>query len=380
MTTPDISRQSAGTFHSRVKDLYQRLQNPALAYGIDATYRDHLTTLSQGSVRRRFDPYLDIDWDSPELRVDHDDPRWILTDEDPIGRHQWYQAQPVERQIAIGIWRYANIYRVGLQFESMLVRGLHQYAMKVPNGSPEFRYALHEAAEECNHSMMFQEFINRLGVDTPGAPRWVRIISPLIPLALCTLPPLFFVAVLSGEEPIDHQQKSILRSNADIHPMFVRLMEIHIAEEARHISFAHDHLRQYVPQLVRPYRWLVSIFFPVAMRVACNIIIKPPREFEREFGIPRRVMREIYWREPESRKILSEYFGDVRTLAVDTRLMNPVARVAWKLLRIDGPPSRYRGEPVRSDREGRTLRTYLRPAPAIASIAPSRRQTKRRFT
>ena len=33
----------------------------------DTEYVDMLTTLSEGSVRRNFNPYTDIDWDSPEF-------------------------------------------------------------------------------------------------------------------------------------------------------------------------------------------------------------------------------------------------------------------------------------------------------------------------
>ena len=59
----------------------------------DAAYVDMLTTLSEGSVRRNFNPYTDIDWDSPEFAVIDDDERWILPTTDPIGQHPWYQAQ-----------------------------------------------------------------------------------------------------------------------------------------------------------------------------------------------------------------------------------------------------------------------------------------------
>ncbi len=38
-------------------------------------YRDLLATLSDGSVHRNFDPYLDIDWDAPEFAIDPADPR-----------------------------------------------------------------------------------------------------------------------------------------------------------------------------------------------------------------------------------------------------------------------------------------------------------------
>jgi len=135
----------------------------------DPKYVEMLTTLSEGSVRRNFNPYTDIDWKSPEFAVIDNDPRWKLPATDPLGRHPWYQAQSEERQIQIGMWRQANVAKVGLHFESILIRGLMEYAFWVPNGSPEYRYCLHEAVEECNHTMMFQEMVNHIGADVPGA-------------------------------------------------------------------------------------------------------------------------------------------------------------------------------------------------------------------
>lgn len=128
----------------------------------DAEYVEMLATLSEGSVRRNFNPYTDIDWESPEFAVTDNDPRWILPATDPLGRHPWYQAQSRERQIEIGMWRQANVAKVGLHFESILIRGLMNYTFWMPNGSPEYRYCLHESVEECNHTMMFQEMVNRV--------------------------------------------------------------------------------------------------------------------------------------------------------------------------------------------------------------------------
>lgn len=53
----------------------------------DAEYVEMLATLSEGSVRRNFNPYTDIDWESPEFAVTDNDPRWILPATDPLGRH-----------------------------------------------------------------------------------------------------------------------------------------------------------------------------------------------------------------------------------------------------------------------------------------------------
>ncbi len=54
----------------------------------DAEYVNTLQTLSEGSVRRNFNPYTDIDWDSPEFAVTPNDERWILPATDPIGKHE----------------------------------------------------------------------------------------------------------------------------------------------------------------------------------------------------------------------------------------------------------------------------------------------------
>lgn len=40
----------------------------------DAEYADVLRVLSEGSVRRNFNPYIDIDWTAPEYAVVDNDP------------------------------------------------------------------------------------------------------------------------------------------------------------------------------------------------------------------------------------------------------------------------------------------------------------------
>jgi hypothetical protein len=313
----------------------------------DAQYVEMLTTLSEGSVRRNFNPYTDIDWKSPEFAVTDNDPRWILPSSDPLGRHPWYQAQSWERQIQIGMWRQSNVAKVGLHFESILIRGLMNYSFWVPNGSPEYRYCLHESVEECNHTMMFQEMVNHIGADVPGMPRLLKWISPVVPLAAGPLPVPFFFGVLAGEEPIDHTQKNVLREGKTLHPIMERVMAIHVAEEARHISFAHEYLRKRVPNLTRWQRFWLSLYVPVVMRVLCSAIVVPPKAFWREFDIPREVRKDLFFGAPESRQMLRDMFADVRMLAHDTSLMNPFAKLVWRICKINGKPSRYRSEPQR---------------------------------
>jgi len=201
----------AETAHKRARTKIIRRWRRNMDVLDDPKYVEMLNTLSEGSVRRNFNPYTDIDWDSPEFKVIDNDPRWILPKTDPLGKHSWYQSQPRDRQIQIGMWRQANVAKVGLHFESILIRGLMEYAFWVPNGSPEYRYCLHEAVEECNHTMMFQEMVNHIGLDVPGMPRLLKWIQPSIPLVAGPLPIPFWFGILAGEEPIDHTQKNVLR-------------------------------------------------------------------------------------------------------------------------------------------------------------------------
>ena len=89
----------------------------------------------------------------------------------------------------------------------------------------------------------------------------------------------------------------------------------------------------------------MSLFFPVIMRVLGDAIMVPPKRFRQEFEIPDAVVRELYWRSPESQKMLSDTFADVRMLAEQSGLMTRLSRRLWRGLGIDGRPARFRSEP-----------------------------------
>jgi hypothetical protein len=315
----------------------------------DAEYVATLVTLS-GASARHFNPYTDVQWDAPEFSVTENDPRWTLSATDPLGNHPWYRAQPLEKQIAIGMWRHANMAKVGMQFEGILVRGLMHYTFWVPNGSPEYRYCVHESIEECSHSLMFQEVVNRIGVDVPGMPRWLRVLSPFVPFYAGPLPNAFFFGVLAGEVPFDYLQTNLLREPQprSVHPIMENLIAIHVAEEARHISFAHEYLHKRVPHMPWRNRFLLSLYVPVVMRMLGQAMVVPPRKFFRQFDIPRSVRKELFSGAPDTGQPLRNMFGDIRMLCDDLGLMNPLALLLWRICKINGYPSRYRSEPQRA--------------------------------
>ena len=315
---------------------------------VEPSYQNLLDVLSEGSVRRRFDPYLDIAWDSPDMAIDLHDPRWVLSPViDPLGATEWYQNQPLERQIEIGRWRTLNTVKVGAAFESILIRGLMAFIMKLPNNSPEFRYALHEMTEECNHIQMFQELVNRSGTDVPGMRKLFFKLSPYIGLVGQYSPTAFMAGILAGEEPIDHFQKGMIREGANLPPAVLRTMQIHIAEEARHISWANEFLKTHMPERSWRFKAFATVAFPLTLRWLAHEIMGSSKSFGKQFGIPEDVMRQAFWRSPQSRKIMASFFDETRALAEEIGLMNRVGRWMWKRCGIAGETARYRSAPNR---------------------------------
>lgn len=310
----------------------------------DTDYQASLLALSRASVDTHFDAFADIEWDAHE--IDPDDPRLILPTNDVIGGHPWYQSLSPEQRSRVGLYRQANIMKVGLQFEQILISGLMNYAFDLANGDTAFRYSTHEATEECHHTQMFQEFVNRSKMPVAGGSVVFRGVGMFLPIFAKAVPFGFFVGVLAGEEPIDHLQKSFLRSEREMHPLVQRIMQIHVAEEARHIGFAHQYLRNTHPRLSKFERAYLSVLTPLIMRWLCDEIMKPSTKARRDMGIPDDVFEEMFWGSPSSQKFLRDLFADVRALCEETGLMNRPARRVWRAMGIEGRAARFRSEPA----------------------------------
>ncbi len=320
---------------------------------VDDTLPDtHLTrveALSRATARLRFDPYADIDWDATENKLGANDTRWILDpDSVPLAATSWYAEQPVQRRIDMGRWITANTLKVTQQFEFMLIRGVVHNASKLPNGSPVFRYLLHELTDECNHIQMFQEFVNRTGEDVPGMRRGSRIFGPILAFIGGYASVFHLIGVLCGEQPLHHQQTMQHRGALEVPPLLNKITHIHLAEEARHIAFADDHLAQQVQRVGRLRRAMYAIAVPFFLRWLIGEMIGQPRTFARQFGIPRRVFKAAYWRSAQSRRILAESAADVRLVAENLGLRTVWTRWIWRLLDIEGRLPRFRGEPDRN--------------------------------
>ncbi len=298
------------------------------------SFPDLLRRLSHQSVVKHFDAYADVAWDDPAYRIDPEDPRWEWGPDDVLGATAWYRAQPQPVRARIGLHMIATFMKIGAQFEAVLKRGLLAYAAGLPNRSPEFRYVYHEVIEEAQHSLMFQEFVNRSGFDIPGLPPRERILSNVVVGLARRFPELFFVFVLGGEDPIDWVQRKALRDRGDTHPLLRRIMQIHVTEEARHLCFAREYLRDRVPKLGAVKRLRLRIGTPVILSQMAKLMMQPSPQIVRAYGIPAGVVREAYTRNPAHKRNTIEALGKVRRLCEEIGILTPASTPLWRGLGV----------------------------------------------
>ena len=97
--------------------------------------------LSEQSVVKHFDAYADVPWDDPEYRIDPEDPRWEMSDEDPLGATEWYRAQPQGVRARLGLQGIGNLETQEPAHQIIIDRGREDDHRNV------LRPALHEPIE-----------------------------------------------------------------------------------------------------------------------------------------------------------------------------------------------------------------------------------------
>lgn len=306
-------------------------RTPPTGISPEAAFTTMVGRLSRLSAGKGFDAYRDVDWDAAG-ELDPADPRWVLPDVDPLADSEWYRARSDDERARIGLVRMASCLKTGWHFENLLQQGLLHRALYLRAGSEEFRYVLHEVIEESQHTLMFNEFVNRSGVDVRGMPKWLRLlVEQFVPRVSISDPGLFFLMVLGGEDPIDCLQRRMLTRGGG-HPLLESIMRIHIAEEARHISYARSAMKKYVPRLGRARRAALSIAAPLVLGIMVHLMVKPGHDVVRA-GVPRRVIRDAY-RTPAGRALMAETAAKPRQLLRELGVETAVGRAVWRAFGI----------------------------------------------
>ena len=284
---------------------------------LDNAFLPLVARLNQASVTKRYEAFRDVDWDAPDGRIDRRDPRFALSATDTLGGTEWYQSLPPDRRAELGIDWACQILAVGISFESCLTRGLLEFAGTLPHDSVVFRYAMHEVIEESHHSMMFHEFIRRSGCSPDGVSSIETWFQCRVAHLGVTFPELFMLCVLSGEVFVDYDNRQRLRQPEPLHPTLQRIMQIHVTEEARHVSFARGYLRERLPGLSRFRRFVLHRLSPVLFGRGEALMLRPPASLVRRYGIPAPVIAEAYGPKSEHAKKVREVVAPIYALLAD---------------------------------------------------------------
>src|SRR6202022_2580478 len=107
-------------------------------------------------------------------------------------------------------------------------------------------------------------------------PKALNLIAQLAPMIPRLNTELFFIFVLGGEDPIDYVQRKSIKDGHIKHPLEETIMKIHIAEEARHISFARHYLKHRVPHLDPIRKKILGVATPIILGSMPRIMLSPP--------------------------------------------------------------------------------------------------------
>jgi hypothetical protein len=126
----------------------------------------------------------------------------------------------------------------------------------------------------------------------------------------------------------------MLRSGRTVHPLLRRVMQIHVTEEARHICFAREYLRQHVPALPLRRRVSLMVQAPLLLAEMAHQMMRPSPHVVRTYRMPAAVVDEAFRRNPTHRAFVAESLDGVRQLCAELGLVGDRTVGLWRRLGI----------------------------------------------
>ena len=274
-----------------------------------------------GSVRRTYQPEVDIDWDAPI-----DPHKYFLPPEivSLYGTPMWAEMTEAQR-IELSRQELANVLSVGIWFENLLIRALLGELMREDHRTPHVHYALTEMGDECRHMTMFGKVIDRIGARPYGLRFRERLAMHALPYALRGS--MLWVAALVGEEIFDALQRKMM-DDEQLQPLVAQLMRIHVIEEARHIKFAREGVVRRMESASRTERMLtgnlVGFGGPVFRHAFAN-----PTIYRRAGLDPKLALREAR-NNPFQRENQIIGFAPLAQFLTENGLLGPIGLRMWR--------------------------------------------------
>jgi len=202
------------------------------------------TRLLKSSAKQSYDPDVDVDWDAPLV-----DGLWFMQPErlSLYGTPLW-ETLDEQQRIELSRHEVASIAGVGLWFELILMQMMIREVYDADPRVARTHYALTEVGDECRHSVMFGQLIDRLGVPAYGPTPYVHRLGRGFKTLASGVSA--YASILVAEEILDRWQRELMRDER-VQPLSRMVSRIHVLEEARHMSFAREQIQAAVPGLSR---------------------------------------------------------------------------------------------------------------------------------
>ncbi|HEY2502108.1 MAG TPA: diiron oxygenase [Mycobacterium sp.] len=278
--------------------------------------------LLKGSVKKSYEPVVDIDWDAPlDPGKFYLPPRLVSL----YGTPMWDEMTR-EQQIELSREELVNTLSAGIWFENMLNQSLLRTTLHEDPTSRSTHYKLTELGDETRHMIMFGKAIERIGAKPVRPRRLHRMVINALPLAF-QRGSMLWVAALIGEEIFDSLQRQMM-DDPELQPIIQRLMRIHVTEEARHIQFARDGARKRAQDMPRLNKWFMAninglggYFF--------RYLFSNPVPYART-GLDAKRARATARNSPHRYEMQVAGFAPLAAFLTEVGLMGPIARRGWK--------------------------------------------------
>ncbi|KAA6212101.1 diiron oxygenase [Streptomyces albofaciens JCM 4342] len=200
--------------------------------------------LLNASAARSYDPAADIDWSAPLL-----DDAWFWPPERLAlyGTPLWERMDHRQR-LELSRHEAAHMAQMGHWFELAIIRMLARHLMNRDVLDARAFYALTEMGDETRHITMFGRLLATLGCPVHRVPAHIRL--PFPPAAAAFQDITTFTSALIIEEVLDRLQREAAQDER-VQPLVRSVCRLHVAEEARHVSFARAELREAVTHASR---------------------------------------------------------------------------------------------------------------------------------
>lgn len=232
--------------------------------------------LSRASVSKYYMPEVDVDW-SPAFDPAAA-PAMPLELVSLYGLPELDRLSPTQRNRLVH-HEIASLYSIVIRLENVLMRNFSRLVQQGDPLDPLFPYFLHEVEEEARHNRMFIRLIRELDTGAYPARGVMRRLEFLIGWLITRSRATFLGLTLTAEVIPDYFHQRCLDTEP-VHPVLRQVSLVHRVEEARHIQFAREYIRDAFASAPRGVRFLVAWTTPLIARLLFDLVV-PPRVYVR---------------------------------------------------------------------------------------------------